>query len=465
MLIVNTRLTTARRAKDSVQRQSGTQARKFHVDQTKDPHALEFAYLWRIESLRSPGCVQEQCNLNLSNMATSHQFDAYAKPPVNLRNLYKKYQKHPQSLDHALEIIDFRRGLTAAQQTDIRVIKSISKERLTSTFDAFMQSNHPPEGRSWSASTTISDALIYEPRELPGGISDGLSLLMTDEKVGLYIMPSLLPPDTQLHLLECLLHRDLSNPQHKTNIHAHYNVQYPLLKPAGSGEHVVSEARRGSCHSQMSSEHASFFTLCPASGLLFQPKDPELHKPLTMSKFLERKLRWVTLGGQYDWINKSYPAEPPPGFPRDIADLLTGIFPDMKAEAAIVNIYTPGDTLSVHRDVSEDCDRGLVSLSLGCDGLFIIGIPDEGDGAESSVKHIVLRLRSGDAVYMSGASRFAWHGVPQVIGGTCPDWLRPWPAKAATDGTISLDGSEAFESWRNWMETKRINLNVRQMKD
>lgn len=283
--------------------------------------------------------------------------------------------------------------------------------------------------------------------------------------VGLHIIPSLVPPNAQLHLLDCLLHRDLSDPQHKTNVHAHYNVQYPLLGPSACREQRSSEAFEESQHHQAKPKHASFFTLAPDTRLLLQPKDPELHKPLAVSKFLERKLRWVTLGGQYDWTEKMYPVEPPPAFPRDIANLLAGIFPDMKAEAAIVNLYTPGDTLSIHRDVSEDCDRGLVSISLGCDGIFIVGTSVERDDGETSVKHLVLRLRSGDAVYMSGPSRFAWHGVPQVIGGTCPDWLCSWPGKTATDGKMTVDDSDAYEPWRDWMETKRINLNVRQIKD
>ncbi len=167
----------------------------------------------------------------------------------------------------------------------------------------------------------------------------------------------------------------------------------------------------------------------------------------------------MTLGGQYDWTNKVYPTEPPPVFPPDIADLLAGIFPDMRAQAAIVNLYTPGDTLSVHRDVSENCDRGLVSISLGCDGIFIVGLQKEGGSGDDSVEHVVLRLRSGDAVYMSGPSRFAWHGVPQVIPDTCPEWLGPWPAEAIP----ITDTFGAYEPWRNWMKTKRVNLNVRQM--
>lgn len=148
----------------------------------------------------------------------------------------------------------------------------------------------------------------------------------------------------------------------------------------------------------------------------------------------------------------------PPPFPSDVGGLLKGVFPDMTAQAAIVNFYSPGDTLSMHRDVSEECDRGLVSISIGCDGIFVIG--RNGSPAEESTPSEVLavRLRSGDAVYMSGESRFAWHGVPQIIPETCPEWLQDWPASSQ-----NLDADEAYQQWKGWMRTKRVNLNVRQM--
>jgi alkylated DNA repair protein alkB family protein 1 len=226
-----------------------------------------------------------------------------------------------------------------------------------------------------------------------------------------------------MKLLSCLLHRDLSNPNHKTNLHLHYHVNYP-------------------------DEQTSFFSSDP-SAVAFQPKDPAVHPPLTVKAALEKKIRWTTLGGQYDWTKKVYPAEEPPKFPPDIAELLRDLFPAMKPEAAIANLYSPGDTLSLHRDVSEEVDRGLVSVSLGCDAIFIIGLQDRTTGKTS---HDALRLRSGDAVFMSGESRFAWHGVPKIIPGTCPEHLADWP------------GND-FPEWKDWMSNKRINLNVRQMRE
>ncbi|KAK2761811.1 hypothetical protein FQN54_001641 [Arachnomyces sp. PD_36] len=191
----------------------------------------------------------------------------------------------------------------------------------------------------------------------------------------------------------------------------------------------------------------SFFNDDPER--IFTPKDPNVHKPISLQRVLDRKLRWVTLGGQYNWTDKKYPSETPPPFPRDIATLLGRLFPDTDAQAAIVNLYSPGDTLSVHRDVSEECDIGLISVSFGCDGLFMIG-HDNSDSSE------VIRLRSGDAVYMTGQSRFAWHGVPKIIPETCPLWLRDWPS-------LETDGVEGMAHWKGWMAGKRVNLNVRQM--
>ncbi len=167
----------------------------------------------------------------------------------------------------------------------------------------------------------------------------------------------------------------------------------------------------------------------------------------------------MTLGGQYDWTNRVYPGEQPPAFPLDIAALLKGLFPETLAQAAIVNFYTPGDTMMMHRDVSEETDKGLVSISLGCDCLFMIAPCDPGkvpaaERPQDGKRCLVLRLRSGDAIYMAGDARFAWHGVPKVLKGTCPDYLEDWPAEGGK-----------FDEWRGWMQNKRINLNVRQMRD
>lgn len=248
----------------------------------------------------------------------------------------------------------------------------------------------------------------------------------------------MLPPSIQKSLLTKMVHRDLSNPTHQTNLHLHYDLPY----------------RDGD-----TDDSRSFFSYVPDSSVRFTPKDPDVHNPLSIKQVLERRLSWVTLGGQYNWSERVYPNQLPPNFPQDIGGFLQTLFPQTLAQAAIVNFYTPGDTMMMHRDVSEKTDKGLVSLSLGCDALFMIApnkseeVGEEKDETNSEKKYLLLRLRSGDAIYMSEESRFAWHGVPKVLKGTCPDFLEDWPA-----------GDGKFEEWRGWMRNKRINLNVRQMK-
>jgi len=256
----------------------------------------------------------------------------------------------------------------------------------------------------------------------------------TDTSKGLLIIPSLVPPAVQKVLLSRLIHRDLSDAKHTTNMHLHFNLPYP--EPP-----------------------ASFFSYPPDSPVEFEPKNETTHRPLSVKQVLNRKLHWVTLGGQYDWTNRVYPGEEPPRFPRDVASLLESLFPETQAQAAIVNFYTPGDSMMMHRDVSEETDKGLISLSIGCDGLFMISpsdigkIPEE-ERAATEKHYLLLRLRSGDAIYMTEESRFAWHGVPKVVKGTCPDYLADWPA-----------GDGQYEDWKGWLSNKRINLNVRQMRD
>jgi len=188
-----------------------------------------------------------------------------------------------------------------------------------------------------------------------------------------------------------------------------------------------------------------------AKDLQYKPKAS--HKPITTQRLLDKKLRWITLGGQYDWTEKRYPSGSPPPFPPDIKQLIDNAFP-MKAEAAIVNLYSPGETLSVHRDVSEECAQPLVSISLGCEAVFIVALgPEDAKGSQQRIAPI--KLRSGDAVLMSGESRYAWHGVPKVLPNSCPAWLQDWPA-------VGL-GEERYGAHKGWMKSKRINLNVRQM--
>ena len=135
---------------------------------------------------------------------------------------------------------------------------------------------------------------------------------MPDHIPGLLMIPDLFPTTVQTELLSRLFHRDLSNPEYQTNVHLHYDVTYP----------------------EDEEKHApkSFFGDDPTR--TFQPKDPRLHEPLDVQSFLEKRLRWITLGGEHDRTASMVSGESPPVIPQDIAKLLSAAFPETSSHAA-----------------------------------------------------------------------------------------------------------------------------------
>lgn len=258
------------------------------------------------------------------------------------------------------------------------------------------------------------------------------------------LFPSLLPPECQTMLLDRLFHRELSNPLHKTNLHEDYEIPFP---PADSEDGM---------------RRSSFFSYPESSkSHILRPLNTQSNfKALNMSQFLRKKLRWLTIGTQYDWNTRVYPATSPTPFPRDISNFVTSLFQNsFTPESGVVLLYSPKDYMPVHRDVSEECERGLASFSLGCDGLFIISRdknPDDDENDENREQDIVvIRVRSGDVVQMGGETRWAWHAMPKVMAGTCPSWLEDWPVGKGTP--------TGYQKWKGYMRGKRLNISCRQV--
>ncbi|KAK0278622.1 hypothetical protein LTR35_004321 [Friedmanniomyces endolithicus] len=376
-------------------------------------------------------------------MSERIDLDAHETAPDAIKAWYKRWQRKQSSAFNASPSVI---GCASNLEED-HLVREVIEPRLSDigkVFGDFM-------GGHLSAGDHVPTPRVFEVKSLPE--------MAPKYKVGLFVYPNILPESLQLRLLDKLLHRDLSDPQHQTNVHLHYDVPYGAPLPHTQGQYL------------------SFFDPVAKT---FPIKPKTSHTALNVPKMLDKKLRWMTLGGQYDWTAKAYPTSPPPPFPEDVKNLVEGLFP-MKAEAAIVNLYSPGDKLSVHRDVSEACAQPLVSISLGCEAIFLVALEDgpadststadagpaattpiEGDnGGHGKLRTAVLRLRSGDAVLMSGEARYAWHGVPRVVANTCPDFMRSWPAEAA--GGSEVRAKDRYEGYRGWMATKRVNLNVRQM--
>lgn len=169
-----------------------------------------------------------------------------------------------------------------------------------------------------------------------------------------------------------------------------------------------------------------------------------------------KELRWASLGYHYDWTARMYQKDLKSPFPSDLADLCQSLAKqvnlDILSEAAIVNYYPSGATMSGHLDDAElYMDEPIVSLSIGCPAVFQIG------GRTKDVIPVSILLESGDVVIMGGESRHCFHGVPIVL---------PHFRGHFSDRILGEDAEAMKDSYADiisYLDCGRININVRRV--
>ncbi|RKP39946.1 hypothetical protein BJ085DRAFT_14681 [Dimargaris cristalligena] len=300
---------------------------------------------------------------------------------------------------------------------------------------------------------------------------------------GLVFIPNPFTPAAQRQLIkDCL--RTHAVPPAKSNLDALYDLpaqglwrlheQSQIPRKAKTPTVPAPDARYSAESTSSTDTHHQLGPPPPASQLAANGGAPVGQ--------LVPKLRWVTLGYQYNWSNKEYFLDAPQPFPDDIARLAQTVVaaihnivngnsqytqyhttdsadkgyihqysPELfKPEAGVINYYQARDSLMAHVDRSEiNMTAPLVSLSLGNTAIFVIG--DESRDTEP----IALYLRSGDIVCMCGPRRKAFHGIPRIIENTLPDYLASSETVLAEDPDWSLFG--------DYMQNARLNVNVRQV--
>ena len=185
---------------------------------------------------------------------------------------------------------------------------------------------------------------------------------------------------------------------------------------------------------------------CVGKGISASSKRNELAAVEIDNEFI-RKVRWFTLGYQYNWTTKEYNAEASPNaFPslldkisREIARLagFSGFVP----QAGVGNLYQLKDTLMGHVDRSEkNMEMPLISMSIGHSCVFLMG------GATRECPVFPFILNSGDVVLFTQKCRMNYHGVPRILEGTLPAWMKD---NSAIPCSI--------------MRSSRLNINVRQV--
>ncbi|XP_052849495.1 nucleic acid dioxygenase ALKBH1 isoform X1 [Drosophila gunungcola] len=188
---------------------------------------------------------------------------------------------------------------------------------------------------------------------------------------------------------------------------------------------------------------------------------------------IKAAMRWTTFGYHHNWDTKLYDEQMQSPFPDDLS-IMCRLFAtvlgycDFKPEAAIVNYYPVGSTLSGHTDHSEpNKSAPLFSLSFGQTAIFLIG------GTTLEEKPSAIYLQSGDVLIMSEASRLCYHAVPRIIK-TQKLWnstLTNQDVNDADNGSSLLDmdlfkkvgDSNFWQPFSNYIDDSRININVRQV--
>jgi len=130
------------------------------------------------------------------------------------------------------------------------------------------------------------------------------------------------------------------------------------------------------------------------------------------------RVGWVSdsSGYRYDPLDPDTGA-PWPAMPAPFLDLAAraaaeGGFPHYDPDACLINRYTAGSKLGMHRDRDEhDAWSPIVSVSLGLPAVFLWGGKKRGEPVRR------LRLESGDVVVWGGPARFVYHGVAPLKDG------------------------------------------------
>jgi alkylated DNA repair protein alkB homolog 1 len=167
---------------------------------------------------------------------------------------------------------------------------------------------------------------------------------------------------------------------------------------------------------------------------------------------LFKSLRWASLGYHYDWTARRYQKDLLSPFPSNLAAycliLANHVGHSLTAEAAIVNYYPSGTSMSGHLDDAElTMEEPIVSISIGCPALFLIG------GRTKDILPTTILLESGDVVVMADESRYCYHGVPIVLP----------HSHSSSQPFRAIDKSSSYYHVANYLCQGRININVRRV--
>jgi DNA oxidative demethylase len=152
-----------------------------------------------------------------------------------------------------------------------------------------------------------------------------------------------------------------------------------------------------------------------AAAPFYTPSMPRTGKPFSVRMSNCGPLGWVSDRAGYRY-QPEHPetGRPWPAIPAPLLQLWQDVAPDAPPpEACLINHYTAGTKLGLHRDEDEqDRSAPVVSVSLGDEAVFVIG------GLTRDAPKQRITLRSGDVLLMGGPSRLIYHGIDRIVPGS-----------------------------------------------
>lgn len=274
-----------------------------------------------------------------------------------------------------------------------------------------------------------------------------------NDRPGFYFIPGALTTREQVHWIRESL-ATFPQPPNRTNHTAIYGPIFDLFNAVRNQKVLIKEQIATCTDSGLSSgENIEV----PCRYLFSDPNSiPYKEEPCksVAATLLLRKLRWSTLGLQFDWSKRNYDVNLPHNKIPDALALLAKkmALPAMPSgeefqpEAAIVNYFGPSDMLGGHVDDMEaDWSKPIVSISLGCTAIFLLG------GKSRDDLPVAMFLRSGDIVLMAGQARECFHGIPRIF------------AEKDQVSALLSQFSDEDDAFRDYIATSRININIRQV--
>jgi len=315
----------------------------------------------------------------------------------------------------------------------------------------------------YKACSSVDEALVLGAIDLTSAATDMRDMSVSEVEFfgqrhkaymlkgydGAYVIVGVLPRAKQVELAYSALSESLA-PPNRTNLHCHYAPEQvesdlqdiwrrdgPSLDDlnvgeeseaeeevssgsgSGAGAGAVVEGTAAPTYVFTSSSCSSTTTSSSSRSTVPKRKnrDSHVHDGYRLPAHLTlSKVRWATLGYQYDWTARSYERSAYCPFPAQLGELAArlatacGVGFNITPEAGIVNLYPVGQVMGGHIDDGEEAKESpVVSMSLGPPCIFLLG------GHSKDESPAAVLLRSGDVLILGGLSRLKYHGVPKVF--------------------------------------------------